>query len=137
MKIVEFLWPDDRVEHIAEHNVEPHEVEEVCGGNPLVLRTKSEGTQALHTMAKMTHQPIPQTDSIEELAHFGDTHDVTDYEDELEEVTDVVFDLGGESVVSIPLQPADIEAIRTIARERGVSSAALLRDWVLEKLGTS
>lgn len=88
-------------------------------------------------MAKMTHQPIPQTDSIEELAHFWDTHDVTDYEDELEEVTDVVFDLGGESVVSIPLQPADIEAIRTIARSRGVSSAALLRDWVLEKLGTS
>jgi hypothetical protein len=32
---------------------------------------------------------IPQTDSIEELARFWDAHDLTDFEDELEEVTEL------------------------------------------------
>lgn len=43
MKIHEFLWPEDRVEHIARHGVEPEEVEEVCFGHSLVLRAKSQG----------------------------------------------------------------------------------------------
>lgn len=34
---------------------------------------------------------IPQTDSIQELAHFWDTHGLTDFEDELEEVREPVF----------------------------------------------
>lgn len=35
--------------------------------------------------------PIPETDSIEALAEFWDTHDVTDLEDDLEEVEARVF----------------------------------------------
>ena len=34
----------------------------------------------------MKKQTLPQIDSIEELAHFWDTHDLTAFEDELEEV---------------------------------------------------
>ena len=41
--INDILWPSDRIEHIAKHNVEPHEVEEVCFGESLVLRAKSKG----------------------------------------------------------------------------------------------
>ena len=43
MKIHELIWPDDRVDHIAQHGVEPEEVEEVCFGRPLVLRAKAKG----------------------------------------------------------------------------------------------
>jgi hypothetical protein len=39
----------------------------------------------------MTTNQLPQTDSIQELAHFWDTHDLTDYEAELEEVKEPVF----------------------------------------------
>ena len=39
----------------------------------------------------MTHTKIPQTDSIEELAQLWGTHDLTDFEDELEEVSEPVF----------------------------------------------
>ncbi len=39
----------------------------------------------------MSHTKIPNTDSIEELAQFWQTHDLTDFEDELEEVTEPVF----------------------------------------------
>lgn len=35
---------------------------------------------------------IPQTDSITEMAEFGDSHDITDFDDELEEVKEPIFD---------------------------------------------
>jgi hypothetical protein len=39
----------------------------------------------------MTTRKLPKTDSIQELARFWDAHDVTDFQDELEEVTEPVF----------------------------------------------
>ena len=39
----------------------------------------------------MSASEIPKTDSIEELARFWDSHDLTDYEKELEEVSAPVF----------------------------------------------
>jgi hypothetical protein len=34
MFIRQLIWPEDRVEHIAGHDVRPEEVEEVCFGHP-------------------------------------------------------------------------------------------------------
>ncbi|MCF8143096.1 MAG: BrnA antitoxin family protein [Deltaproteobacteria bacterium] len=34
---------------------------------------------------------LPQIDSIQELARFWDTHDLADFEDQLEEVRESVF----------------------------------------------
>ena len=39
----------------------------------------------------MSTKKIPQFDSIQEMAHFWDTHDLTDFEDELEEVNEPIF----------------------------------------------
>ena len=39
----------------------------------------------------MNTAKIPETDSIQELAQFWDTHDLTDFEEQLEEVTERVF----------------------------------------------
>lgn len=41
--IDELLWPEDRVDHIGRHGVDPSEVEEVCFGQPLVLRARAAG----------------------------------------------------------------------------------------------
>ncbi|HEX5442977.1 MAG TPA: hypothetical protein VFW87_04070, partial [Pirellulales bacterium] len=41
-------------------------------------------------MNSKTH--LPTTDSIRELASFWDTHDLTDFDDEFEEVTEPVFE---------------------------------------------
>lgn len=41
MKIHELIWPDDRINHIARHGVEPEEVEEVCSSRSLVQRAKA------------------------------------------------------------------------------------------------
>jgi hypothetical protein len=35
---------------------------------------------------------LPKTDSIEEIARFWGTHDLTDFEDQLEDVPEPVFD---------------------------------------------
>ena len=87
-------------------------------------------------MGKSMNIPnIPQTDSIQELARFWDTHDLTEFEDELEEVTEAVF--GREAVVKVQLGPEEIETLNEIARARGVGSAVLIREWVREKIQLS
>ena len=48
MRIYEFAWPQERLDHIAEHGVAPDEVEEVCFGKSLVLRAKSEGENPVY-----------------------------------------------------------------------------------------
>ena len=52
----------------------------------------------------MINQKLPTTDSIEELALFWDTHNLTDFEDELEEVTEPVFVRQENGVIQLHLQ---------------------------------
>jgi predicted DNA binding CopG/RHH family protein len=80
---------------------------------------------------------LPQIDSIEELARFWDTHDLTEFEEELEEVSEPVFERKPETVIPIHLHPQELEAVKRVAQARGVEEAALLREWVLEKLRSS
>jgi predicted DNA binding CopG/RHH family protein len=81
----------------------------------------------------MKTNKLPRTDSIQELARFWETHDLTDFEDELEEVTKPVF-AGGDSI-RLHLHSRDAEAIRRLAESKGVSQAELIRQWVSQKLG--
>ena len=74
-------------------------------------------------------------DSISELARFWDTHDLTDFEDELEEAAGPVFER--EAVVKVQLKPDQIEALNEIAKSKGIGSADLIREWVLEKIQVS
>ena len=48
MKIQRFVWPEDRIDHIARHGVEPDEVEEACFGRSLVQRAKLEGENPVY-----------------------------------------------------------------------------------------
>ncbi|MEZ4706268.1 MAG: CopG family antitoxin [Caldilineaceae bacterium] len=77
---------------------------------------------------------IPQTDSIEELAEFWDTHDLTDFEDELEEVNEPVFVREQAGTIQISLPEKELDAIVRIANDQHKSYEALLREWILEKL---
>lgn len=75
---------------------------------------------------------LPQTDSIKELASFWDAHDVTEFESELEEVGERVFERDTE--ITIRLERDDVNAVRTMAKSRGVGDAELIREWVLERI---
>jgi hypothetical protein len=52
----------------------------------------------------MSKPKIPSTDSVEELAQFWDTHDATDFEDEVEEVTEPVFVRKEDNSIACDLQ---------------------------------
>lgn len=78
---------------------------------------------------------IPRIDSIEELARFWDTHDLTDFDAELTEAPGPVFQR--ETSVRIHLPSQDAEAIEKIAKSKGVASPELIREWVLKKVHTS
>ena len=58
----------------------------------------------------MDSPKIPQTDSIQELARFWDSHDLTDIEDDLEEVIESVFE--SRTVVKVHVQPKEIARLR-------------------------
>jgi len=76
-------------------------------------------------------QKIPQTDSIQELAQFWDVHDLTDFEEQLEEVSGTVFE---RSTVKIHLESDEVETIKKLASLKGVSHANLIREWILERI---
>ena len=80
----------------------------------------------------MNTSRFPQTNSIQELATFWDTHDVTEFEDELEEVTDRVFER--DTQITVHLAADDANAVRAMARSRGVRDAELIREWVVDRL---
>jgi hypothetical protein len=77
---------------------------------------------------------LPRFDSIDELARFWDTHDLTDYEDELEEVEEPVFKAKVGTAVKIWLTPKQAAALRRRARSAGLPQADLVREWITEKL---
>jgi uncharacterized DUF497 family protein len=54
MRIHGFIWPDDRIEHIAGHGVTPDEVEDVCFGKSFVRRAKSQGANPVYYILGQT-----------------------------------------------------------------------------------
>lgn len=80
----------------------------------------------------MKKPKLPKTDSIQELAAFWDDHDLTDFEQELEEVPEPVFVRG--RGIKVPLELFEVEAVERMAQAKGVSREDLIRAWVLQKL---
>jgi hypothetical protein len=54
VQVHEFIWSEDRVDHIARHGIQPEEVEEVCFGRSLVQRAKSSGRNPVYYVLGQT-----------------------------------------------------------------------------------
>lgn len=80
----------------------------------------------------MRKSNLPKTRSIKKLAEFWDTHDLTDFEDELEEVAKRVFVRG--AAIKVPLEAREVKAVEQMAQAKGVSREELIRAWVRQKL---
>ncbi len=74
---------------------------------------------------------IPEFKTIEEMAEFWQKNSPLDYKDELEEVTEPVFEQ--EDIVSIYLPREEVETVKKIAETQGVGYTELIREWVIEK----
>jgi predicted DNA binding CopG/RHH family protein len=75
----------------------------------------------------------PKFASYEEEAHFWDTHDVTDYWEELEPVK-MQFTKKPSKPVNVRFDDDALRDIRTLALQRGIGATTLIRMWALEKL---
>ena len=83
----------------------------------------------------MNRSNIPHTDSIEELARFWDHHDLTDFEEQLEEVSEPVFER--ETTVRVHLPCKEAETLKELAQSKGLHDVDLIRQWILERVHAS
>ncbi len=79
----------------------------------------------------MNRNSIPETDSIQELANFWDNHDITEFEDELEEVSEPVF--VKDTVMEVHLSFMEANTVNKIAMSQGIEVTDLIHRWILEK----
>ena len=75
---------------------------------------------------------IPRTDSIKELAKFFETHDSTEFEDEVHEVTGPIF-IPRNSVL-VHLEPRQAAAVKKLAKSQGISEERLVHRWIAQHL---
>jgi hypothetical protein len=67
-----------------------------------------------HMEETMRNQRITETDSIQELAAFWDTHDLTNFEDQSEEVAEPIFVRCKRTIAEIILEWKDLRDRRMI-----------------------
>ncbi|HTN70020.1 MAG TPA: CopG family antitoxin [Methylomirabilota bacterium] len=64
----------------------------------------------------MKARKIPESDSVEEMARFWDTHDLTDFENLLENVPKRVFERKPETVIPVRLRRQEVEEVKRVAK---------------------
>ena len=66
------------------------------------------------------------------MAEFWDTHDLTDFEDDLEEAPEPVFN----ARVTVSLTTEEIRIVTDIAKARGIFPRELIHEWISERIET-
>jgi len=84
---------------------------------------------------KRNKSSISRAASYEEIADFWDSHDLSDFENELEEVS-LDVDLQSRKTY-FALDQALSDRVRVLARRRGIPAGTLVNLWVQEKLRDS
>ena len=82
-------------------------------------------------MEESKSKTIPNFTSLEEFQEFWDAHDITDYEDQLQEV-EFTVDIRKQRHL-VALQEGLLRRIRRAARRQGVSTETLVNIWLMEK----
>lgn len=76
---------------------------------------------------------IPEFSTREEEAAFWDTHDISDYWDELTPVRVRAAKNLSEGI-TIRLDPDTLDQLRSRAHDQGIGPTTLARMWILERL---
>lgn len=75
---------------------------------------------------------IPTFASYEEEAEWWDTHDITDYLDEMEPVK-VTFNLEPMASLTVDLDAHTMKRVRAEAKKQGIPPETLIFIWILER----
>ena len=81
---------------------------------------------------------LPKFSSEKEFIDWIDTHDTSEYMDSWEEVTEeikVQRTSRKKQSVGLDLNPRDLDAIKQVAKTRGIPYKTLIQNWLMEKLG--
>ncbi len=82
---------------------------------------------------KMSSKNIPKTDSIQELAQFWDNNDLTEFDDQLQEVSEPIFVREKPMEIHLSLSSEETKMVENIAKSKGVGISKLVHDWIIEK----
>jgi hypothetical protein len=84
----------------------------------------------------MSESKIPEFKSIKEEAVFWDTHDITDYLEEMEVVEGAYLPHVDEkkTVMTIRIAPSLKERVEEVARRYDISTSSLVRMWIVDRL---
>lgn len=75
---------------------------------------------------------LPKFNSEAEEAEFWATHELTEFEADLEPAD--VRAMRPDQVVAVRLSKADVNALRRLAERKGIGYTTLIRVWIKEKL---
>ncbi len=64
-----------------------------------------------------------------------DQYDLTDFEDQLEEVQEPVFK--HKPAIKVQRQPKEIEEVKKIAKSKGIGYNVIIREWIPGKVHVS
>jgi len=76
---------------------------------------------------------IPKFKTIREEAEFWDTHDLTDYAEDLRPAKNVVFARPERQMVTLRLDKKIVNRLKAFGIRKGIGYSALLRMWIIEK----
>jgi len=76
--------------------------------------------------------PIPSSDDVKKLAEFWQTHDSTDYLDQMVEIPGPL--LVRKNTVKVPLKSGEAKTLQKMAEAKGLSPGELIHKWVVEKI---
>lgn len=77
---------------------------------------------------------MPEFKTEEEEVHFWDKHSLDEFDHELELIENVKFIKPQKKLVSVRLDPQQIDVLKKIALGKGIGYLTLIRMWITEKL---
>lgn len=76
---------------------------------------------------------LPQFETLDELVEFWETHDFTNYLNEMEEID--LDSLPSEPIsLRITLDPEPLAKLTQVASQQGVTPSSLVQTWIEERL---
>lgn len=82
-----------------------------------------------------TRDPIPEFETLGDVAEFWDTHSTADYDDLTHKVHfDVKLRKGAGKTQAVALVPELSETLQALAHARGISLETLVNVWLTEKV---
>jgi len=82
----------------------------------------------------MEKMKIPEFQALEEMANFWDTHDVTDFENEMQEVHEPIFDGMNNNIISLALTSDYYAKLKNIAELRKLNIISLVNKWIVDNI---